>query len=294
MMKLHFALPLLLVLESCFAISTRNLQEKTNDTVFDLDDNFTEAVAIPMLFDAFWGNDTAFATVSEPNGTFVIPKAWLRGGFVPDNTTEFVKFAPLNDTFFALPSDFNVTEFPEDFIRFKNSTAIQPNFRGGGDGNVTLLEDFLPIFVTTSFDPNVTLLEDVPPVLGMGFLDVPVAMEDVPLETTIIMEDVLDAPVEDVPLVTTTSLVTTTGGAPAGMPAWFSFIKERFQGGDLKLCSKRKNIAPANGSKCSKRMDKTCFFGNQACGDTTYPETRCKCSGAKSNRTWVCAATACP
>ena len=154
-MKLHLALPLLLSLDPCVAFSTRNLQEVANDT-FVPDENFT--MAIPMLFSAIWGNETELATVVESNETFIIPREWLRGGPLSINGTEFVKFDSMNDTAFALPSDFNLTEV----IRFKNSTEIQPNFRGaGGDGNVTVLSlpDFFPIFLAST-EENGTVFEE--------------------------------------------------------------------------------------------------------------------------------------
>lgn len=97
-----------------------------------------------------------------------------------------------------------------------------------------------------------------------------------------------------------------TPGPPT--PVWFQTIASQYNGSDLKICGKRQNISPQNLTKCNKKVDKTCFFGLQQCLDLPfigevqevdgngflYPETRCKCSGPKANRTWKCFAFPCP
>jgi hypothetical protein len=199
-----------------------------------------------------------------------------------------------------------------------NITLVADGFQiflTSSGGNDTVFEE--PIFTTTSFDPNITMI-DTDPVFGVGLPDDPLVQADGPgPEVVPIMLDgpgpevvpvVLDGPVlvpdvlEVVPIavedVQVQPIVVLSPGSPltgaSGFPSWWSLIKELFPGDDVKHCSRRKNIAPPNGSKCSKKKDKKCFFGNQVCSGAAFPDTCCFCSGPKSNRTWSCKAEACP
>ena len=88
--------------------------------------------------------------------------------------------------------------------------------------------------------------------------------------------------------------VPIKGGAAAAPQAWWELVKKNFTGEDLARCGKRKNVAPADGAKCSKkkRKNKTCFFGSQECASVgAFPDTRCKCTDGK----WKCdSGIACP
>ena len=74
----------------------------------------------------------------------------------------------------------------------------------------------------------------------------------------------------------------------AGKHSWWGLVKDTYK--DVKPCKKKKNIAPDSGDKCSKKMEKTCFFGNQECRTAAYPATVCKCTAG----IWSCSAATCP
>lgn len=65
---------------------------------------------------------------------------------------------------------------------------------------------------------------------------------------------------------------------------------ERLMGADyIKRCFKREN-PPETGDRC-RRLPKSCFWGEQRCGDgVLQPTTRCNCL----DREWTCSDYSCP
>ena len=98
-----------------------------------------------------------------------------------------------------------------------------------------------------------------------------------------------------IPPVLTTTNLPGSAPAPAGAPAWFDLIKAIYLSGPpIKVCAKKKNVAPVNGTMCSKKMEKTCFFGDTLCDGKPFPTTRCECTGTSDSRTWKCTTLSCP
>lgn len=83
------------------------------------------------------------------------------------------------------------------------------------------------------------------------------------------------------------------------LPSWWNTVEANFKGENLKQCMGRdQHDPPETGHVCSVKK-KTCYFGNQRCGndDDDYPLHECQCSGSPDKRThgtWSCRVVNCP
>lgn len=72
-------------------------------------------------------------------------------------------------------------------------------------------------------------------------------------------------------------------------PSWVADVKAANPDKKVKYC-KRKEFPPLDGETCSSRR-KSCYWGEQKCGTSTYPTTGCDCD----KLTWTCdTALSCP
>ena len=324
-MKLFAALSALLVLEASGSSETRNLIF-TNDTVFG-DPNSTELV--PTLF-TFGPSDNftqsaegtaanssilpdVIMTVTSADNLTVIPlpveDALLTGlGSPPElvdpvseeipitaeaETTEtpMTVSEPISEA--ATTELPGVTSFPETLPPPKTDPGPEPDTMEPPITNETVTEETPIVIMTPPLPTNTSIPtgSDAPapaPTISDAPVPFPTGSDaPVPFPTG------TDAPV---PFPTGTDAPVPAPVLAPAVPVWFEACEKEWilskKTPPLKACLKRKNKKPKDGSKCTNKEPKACYFGfpdgtNVDCQGKPRPAFICVCKGSPP-RAWKC------